>query len=402
MRRQAGLDRPPLGATMTRRGDVPWDVPVFGSDATVVVYSGVDLTVPASVRADVHVVVLDPLDPAAVVADLRARGARSILCEGGATLNAALLRAGQVDELELVVAPQVVGGTSALTAVHGPLGVDGRGADADRRARVPRRAADPLPGGARRVIETGEVAQRLIGVDVGGTKVSIATLSGATLSEPRLQPTDSGVGRRADRPAGRRHPGRRRRRRYRRGRRRRPLGDRLGDRHRPLLGEHPAAGRAAAPAAARAPRRPRVRRQRRVGGRAGRGPRARRQRHPEPRDVHDRDRRGRRHRHRRPRLPRRHRRGARAGAHDHRRRRVGRGRRALRPRRALPAAGLAGVAGLRARAGPPGPRPRLRERRRRRRAGQATATSARSRSSPSSAIDSAWASPTRSTCSTPR
>jgi len=122
MRRAAGLERPPFGATMTRRGDVPWDVPLFAADVTVVVYSGVDLKVPDHVQAEVQVVVLEGLDPAAVVADLRARGARSILCEGGATLNAALLRAGQVDELELVIAPQLVGGTAALTAVHGPLG----------------------------------------------------------------------------------------------------------------------------------------------------------------------------------------------------------------------------------------------------------------------------------------
>lgn len=124
MRRQAGLERPPIGATMTRRGDVPWEIPLFASDATVIVYSGVDVKPPPEVTADVRVVVLDELEPADVVADLRRRGARSILCEGGATLNAALLRAGQVDELELVIAPQVVGGTSALTAVHGPLGVD--------------------------------------------------------------------------------------------------------------------------------------------------------------------------------------------------------------------------------------------------------------------------------------
>lgn len=124
MRRQAGLDRPPIGATMTRRGDVPWEIPLFASDATVVVYSGVHLTPPPEVTANVHVVVLEELDPADVVSDLRGRGMRSILCEGGATLNAALLRARQVDELELVIAPQVVGGTSALTAVHGPLGVD--------------------------------------------------------------------------------------------------------------------------------------------------------------------------------------------------------------------------------------------------------------------------------------
>jgi riboflavin-specific deaminase-like protein len=124
MRRAAGLDDSPIGATMTRRGEVPWDVPLFAADVTVVVYSGVDLKPPAHVQADVQVVVIDDLDPVAVVADLRARGARSILCEGGATLNAALLRAGQVDELELVIAPQLIGGTTALTAVHGPIGGD--------------------------------------------------------------------------------------------------------------------------------------------------------------------------------------------------------------------------------------------------------------------------------------
>lgn len=41
------------------------------------------------------------------------------------------------------------------------------------------------------MIHTAEVAlaQRLIGVDVGGTKVSIAVLSGGTLSEPQIEPT---------------------------------------------------------------------------------------------------------------------------------------------------------------------------------------------------------------------
>src|SRR3954470_14051344 len=33
------------------------------------------------------------------------------------------------------------------------------------------------------------MAQRFIGVDVGGTKVSVAALEGATLSEPTLRPT---------------------------------------------------------------------------------------------------------------------------------------------------------------------------------------------------------------------
>ena len=39
------------------------------------------------------------------------------------------------------------------------------------------------------MIDTSAVGQRLIGVDVGGTKVSVAVLSGDGLSEPHLEPT---------------------------------------------------------------------------------------------------------------------------------------------------------------------------------------------------------------------
>jgi glucokinase len=39
------------------------------------------------------------------------------------------------------------------------------------------------------VIDTGPVERRLIGVDVGGTKVSIAVLSGGVLEEPQVEPT---------------------------------------------------------------------------------------------------------------------------------------------------------------------------------------------------------------------
>ena len=46
-------------------------------------------------------------------------GVRSILCEGGPTLNAGLLRAGLVDELFLSLAPKLAGGADALTIVAG-------------------------------------------------------------------------------------------------------------------------------------------------------------------------------------------------------------------------------------------------------------------------------------------
>jgi 5-amino-6-(5-phosphoribosylamino)uracil reductase len=46
-------------------------------------------------------------------------GVRSILCEGGPTLNAALLHEELVDELFLSVAPKLAGGSHPLTAVAG-------------------------------------------------------------------------------------------------------------------------------------------------------------------------------------------------------------------------------------------------------------------------------------------
>ena len=46
-------------------------------------------------------------------------GVRSILCEGGPTLNFHLLAAGLVDELFLAISPQLVGGTDEVTIVSG-------------------------------------------------------------------------------------------------------------------------------------------------------------------------------------------------------------------------------------------------------------------------------------------
>ena len=44
---------------------------------------------------------------------------RSVLCEGGPTLNASLLPYGLVDELFLSLAPALAGGADALTIVAG-------------------------------------------------------------------------------------------------------------------------------------------------------------------------------------------------------------------------------------------------------------------------------------------
>ncbi len=65
------------------------------------------------------------LDLAACLGWLGERGVRRVLCEGGPTLNAALLEAGLVDELFLTVAPRLVGGPAGRI-VSGPGGLDTR------------------------------------------------------------------------------------------------------------------------------------------------------------------------------------------------------------------------------------------------------------------------------------
>ena len=60
-------------------------------------------------------------EPTALIDRLRSEhGVRSILCEGGPTLNASLFGAGLVDELFLTVSPQLLGGGDPLTLVRGP------------------------------------------------------------------------------------------------------------------------------------------------------------------------------------------------------------------------------------------------------------------------------------------
>jgi riboflavin biosynthesis pyrimidine reductase len=56
---------------------------------------------------------------AAGLAELRREGIRSLLCEGGPTLNATLFAEGVVDELFLTIAPTVAGSGEALTIVEG-------------------------------------------------------------------------------------------------------------------------------------------------------------------------------------------------------------------------------------------------------------------------------------------
>ncbi|MBX3286541.1 MAG: dihydrofolate reductase family protein [Actinobacteria bacterium] len=74
-----------------------------------------------AVEAVAEVVVLpgDGVDPVELLADLHQRGCRVVLAEGGPSLNAQLVAAGVVDEVDLSLSPMLVGGTSSRVAIGG-------------------------------------------------------------------------------------------------------------------------------------------------------------------------------------------------------------------------------------------------------------------------------------------
>ena len=109
-----GLSAQPLGAIVTRSGNLPAQHPYYESATVVYVTTDQPLHISAPAVEVCHVETV-----AAAVGDLARRGARRILCEGGPTLNAALFEAGLVDEIFLTIAPKLLGGHEPLTIVKG-------------------------------------------------------------------------------------------------------------------------------------------------------------------------------------------------------------------------------------------------------------------------------------------
>lgn len=120
-RRAAGAAADPLAVLISRRLEVPWSAGLFADPAQpVLVYTGVPPVPPdPATAAAVEVVRLPDPSPAAVLADLRARGIRALLCEGGPRLNRALFSASAVDELFLTFAPLVTGDDAEPSIIAG-------------------------------------------------------------------------------------------------------------------------------------------------------------------------------------------------------------------------------------------------------------------------------------------
>jgi riboflavin-specific deaminase-like protein len=116
----AGLAPDPLAVVISRSGNVPFEAGLFQApQQPVLVYTSADVALSADVPARLEIAKLEDLTPAAALADLRARGIRALLCEGGPTLLGALLAAGLVDELFLTLAPLLTGEEDAPQIVAG-------------------------------------------------------------------------------------------------------------------------------------------------------------------------------------------------------------------------------------------------------------------------------------------
>ncbi|MGH3853597.1 MAG: dihydrofolate reductase family protein [Pseudonocardiaceae bacterium] len=116
-----GLAPEPLALVVSRRLALTPELPLLAdphSRVVVLTASDADIGECAAQVSYLRPAPGQELDLAAMLARLRAEhGVRSVLCEGGPNLNAALLPAGLVDELFLSIAPVLAGGAGSLSLV---------------------------------------------------------------------------------------------------------------------------------------------------------------------------------------------------------------------------------------------------------------------------------------------
>jgi riboflavin-specific deaminase-like protein len=118
-RESEGLAPDPLAVVVSARLDLPAGLPLLNEpEQRVVIATGSDAELPGLGDQVEYARVGDDL-PVLMARLRKDHGIRSVLCEGGPTLNSHLLAAGLVDELFLTLNPKLAGGAAALTIVAG-------------------------------------------------------------------------------------------------------------------------------------------------------------------------------------------------------------------------------------------------------------------------------------------
>ena len=116
LRASLGLEEDPVAILITQSGDLPWDAPLFQEPLQRVVIAGPCSPPPVAAQ----VTVIESRSPADALRAVRKEfGVRAVLCEGGPTLNRALLGEGVLDELFLTLAPKLGGDDEALRILSG-------------------------------------------------------------------------------------------------------------------------------------------------------------------------------------------------------------------------------------------------------------------------------------------
>ena len=150
VRESEGLAPDPLAVIVSARLDLQHDLPILGvSEQRVLIATHSDAELPATEAELIYERTGEDLQ--LLMARLREQhGVRSVVCEGGPTLNSYLFAAGLVDELWLTLNPKVAGGAAAFTIVAGrelvdlaelePVSIAEGGGDLFTRWRVRRQA----------------------------------------------------------------------------------------------------------------------------------------------------------------------------------------------------------------------------------------------------------------------
>jgi riboflavin-specific deaminase-like protein len=118
-RRREGLEPDALVVVVTASGNLPADLPLLQEpEQRVVIATASDARI-EGVAAQVEYLNIDDDLPLLMTRLREDYGVRSVLGEGGPTLNSHLLAADLVDELFLTLSPKLVGGPAAITIVAG-------------------------------------------------------------------------------------------------------------------------------------------------------------------------------------------------------------------------------------------------------------------------------------------
>jgi 2,5-diamino-6-(ribosylamino)-4(3H)-pyrimidinone 5'-phosphate reductase len=116
-----GRSEDPLRIVADSNARTPVTAAILGPNALVAVAQRAprDRVEALNKRAEVLAVGKSKVDLAMLLANLKDRGVNSVLVEGGATLNFALLELGLVDEVYTYVGDIIIGGSAAPTLVDG-------------------------------------------------------------------------------------------------------------------------------------------------------------------------------------------------------------------------------------------------------------------------------------------